>query len=44
MAHALRFLDPAVTGAVQAVEPVPGLRVYEPLREFRTEGDNITHP
>lgn len=44
VAHPLRFLDTTVDTTVSAVEPVPGLRVYELPAEFRAEGDGVTHP
>ncbi|GAA3127007.1 hypothetical protein GCM10020254_88030 [Streptomyces goshikiensis] len=42
--HMLRFIGTDTTVTVPAVEPVPGLRVYELPEELRQEGDGVTHP
>lgn len=42
--HVLRFIGTDVTVSVEAVEPVPGLRVYELPEELRQEGHGRIYP
>lgn len=42
--HEVRATRTATPVLVQAIEPVPGLHVYEQPEELRGPGDDTTHP
>ncbi len=42
--HEVRVTSTATPVLVQAIEPVPGLRVYEQPEELRGPGDETSHP